>query len=111
MPYSVPIQYADLFEFLEDYRANVGQLSYTVPATQPLMPGEEVAIQFMVPVLEEVVTVFGRVTSPMGEFAAVQLDGQGDGVARLEGFYRFVGKLVESLLYSGRFKVSGQWAE
>ncbi len=111
MPHSVPIQYENLFEFLEDYRGAISQLRYTVPTRTKLREGEDVAVQFMVPVLGEAVTVFGRTVQTAENMAAVQLDPEaGDGLPRLEGFYRFVGSLVEEMLVSGRFKVTGQWA-
>ena len=112
MPHSVPIQYENLFEFLEDYRGAISQLQYTVPTRTLLRVGEDVAVQFMVPVLGESVTVYGQVAQSAEGMAAVQLDPDaGDGLPRLEGFYRFVGSLVEEMLMSGRFKVTGQWAE
>ncbi len=104
---TIPIQYTDLFEFLEAYRTSVGQGQYTIPCAEPLAAGQEVEIQFLVPVLGEVVSVFGQVVQPMGTTAVVSLRAEeGDGMARLEGFYRFIGRLVESMLVSGRFKVT-----
>ncbi len=112
MPVSVPIQYDDLFEFLEDYRSSISQLQYTIPVDEPLNSGDEVAVQFTVPVLGEVVTAYGTVGEVDDEAADVNLDPDaGDGIPQLEGFYRFVGSLVEAMLTSGRFKVTGQWAE
>jgi len=109
---SVPIQYDDLFEFLEDYRSSISQLQYTVPVDEPLMEGEEVAVEFTVPVLGEVVTAHGRVSASAEGAADLTLDPDaGDGIPQLEGFYRFVGNLVEAMLLSGRFKVTGQWAD
>lgn len=112
MPETVSIQYGDLFEFLEDYRTNISQLSYSVGMpTTPLEVGDDVVLQITVPVMDEVVAVHGRVMAPMGDRAGLQLNpDDGDGLPRLEGFYRFVGRLVESMLVSGRFKVTGQWA-
>jgi hypothetical protein len=109
---SVPIQYDDLFEFLEDYRSSISQLQYTIPIDTPLDKGDEVAVQFTIPVLGEVVTAYGRVTLASDGAADLALDpDHGDGIPQLEGFYRFVGSLVEAMLMSGRFKVTGQWAE
>jgi len=109
---SVPIRYTDLFSFLEDYRTSIRASQYTIPTPEPVAKGEEVELQFSVPMMEGVVTLAGRVVSPMGQHAGVQLDlTAGDGMARLEGFYQFVGRLVESMLMSGRFQVTGQWAE
>ncbi len=112
MPVSVPIQYDDLFEFLEDYREAISQLRYTIPVDEPLPIGEAVAVQFYVPVLDETISVHGQVSEALpDDLAELSLDpDHGDGVPRLEGFYRFVGKLVEEMLVSGRFKVAGQWA-
>ena len=112
MPVSIPIQYDDLFEFLEDYREAISQLRYTIPVDEPLTEGEEVAVQFWVPVLDETITVHGRVGScPEEDLEELVLDpDHGDGIPRLEGFYRFIGKLVEEMLVSGRFKVAGQWS-
>ncbi len=111
MPETVSIQYGDLFEFLEDYRANFSQLSYSVAMpTPPLKVGDDVTLQIAVPVMDDVVTVHGRMMAAMGDRAGLQLNAEaGDGLPRLEGFYRFVGRLVESMLVSGRFKVAGQW--
>ncbi|MCP4869728.1 MAG: tetratricopeptide repeat protein [Proteobacteria bacterium] len=111
MSVSVPIQYDDLFEFLEDYRSSISQLQYIVPVDQPVNEGDAVAVEFTVPVLGEVVTAHGRVSSSEEGAAALALDPDaGDGIPQLEGFYRFVGSLVEAMLVSGRFKVTGQWA-
>jgi len=110
LPETVPIQYGDLFEFLEDYRAAFSQLRYAVPAGT-VKEGEEVALAVAVPVLEEVITLYGQAGTANGEGAPVQIDPEaGDGMSRLEGFYRFVGQVVESMLVSGRFQVTGQWA-
>jgi len=108
----VPIEYDGLFEFLEDYRAHISQLRYTIPTPEPLQVGEEVEICFSLPLLGEEVGVAGQVIQPLGDRAGVQLAGAGDddGLARLENFYRFVGGVVEQMLRSGRFKVVGQWA-
>lgn len=111
MPETVPIQYSDLFEFLEDYRANLSQLQYTVPLAGTKV-GDDVTVAVTVPVLGDTVMVPGRVMAPMKDQAGLQLDPDAaDGLPRLEGFYRFVGSLVEAMLVSGRFKVTGQWAE
>ena len=111
MPETVAIEYADLFEFLEDYRANLSQLQYTAPV-QGGAVGDDVVLAVRVPVLGEVVMVPGRVMVPMSGQAGLQLDpDDANGLPRLEGFYRFVGQLVEEMLLSGRFKVTGQWAE
>lgn len=109
MPETVPIQYDDLFEFLEDYRASFSQLQY------PVMPGavqegDEVTLAVAVPVLEEVISLYGRAGGAEAEGQPVHIDPEaGDGMHRLEGFYRFVGQVVESMLVSGRFQVTGQW--
>ena len=111
MARSVPIQYNDVFSFLEDYRTSIRASQYTIPTPEPVERGEPVELQFSVPLLDGVVALSGRVIAPMGEHAGVQLDlSVGDGMARLEGFYQFVGGLVESMLTSGRFQVTGQWA-
>ena len=110
MPETVPIEYTDLFEFLEDYRANLSQLQYTASMPSASV-GDDVALAVRVPVLGEVVMVPGRVMAPMGGQVGLQLDPEDpNGLPRLEGFYRFVGQLVEEMLLSGRFKVAGQWA-
>ena len=112
MSVSVPIQYDDLFDFLEDYRSSISQLQYTVPVDAPLNEGDPVAVEFTIPVLGEVVTAHGRVSGSADGAADLTLDPDaGDGIPQLEGFYRFVGSLVEAMLMSGRFKVTGQWAE
>jgi len=108
---SVPIQYTDLFSFLEDFRTSIRASQYNIPTPEPVDRGEDVELQFSVPLLEGTVSLSGRVVAPMGEYAGVQLDlAVGDGMERLEGFYQFVGRLVESMLSSGRFQVTGQWA-
>ena len=109
MPKTVPIQYHDLFEFLEDYRASFSQLHYPLPP-ETVSAGDEVALAVAVPLLEEVITLYGQASSEEGG-ATVRIDPEaGDGMSRLEGFYRFVGQVVESMLVSGRFQVTGQWA-
>ncbi len=111
MPQTVPIEYVDLFEFLEDYRAHLSQLQYTAPLEGAAV-GDDVTLAVRVPVLGDVVMVPARVMAPMGGQAGLQLDPDDpNGLPRLEGFYRFVGQLVEAMLRSGRFKVTGQWAE
>ncbi len=111
MPETVPIQYGDLFEFLEDYRSSISQLQYTVSADGAVQKGEDVALAVAVPVLEEVVTLYGQVGGGADGAVAIQIDPEaGDGMSRLEGFYRFVGQVVESMLVSGRFQVTGQYA-
>lgn len=110
MALSVQAQYQDIFHFLEDYRINLSQLRATVPVPGPVSVGDDITIELFVPVLDERVFVSGRVMAPMGEFAGVQLDAEaGDGLPRLEGFFRFVGKLMANMLVSGRVKVTGQW--
>ena len=109
---NVPIHYSDLFAFLEDYRTAISASQYTIPTPEPVQRGDEVELQFTVPMLEGPVSLFGRVIAPMGPHAGVQLDlAEGDGPARLKGFYQLIGRLVESMLSSGRFQVTGQWAE
>ncbi len=111
MPATVAIEYADLFEFLEDYRSNLSQLQYTV-ALEGAKVGDDVALAVQVPVLGETVMVPARVMAPLPSGAGLQLDPDApDGLPRLEGFYRFVGQLVEAMLRSGRFKVAGEWGE
>ena len=90
MARSVPIQYTDVFSFLEDYRTSIRASQYTIPTPEPVERGEPVELQFSVPLLDGVVSLSGRVIAPMGEHAGVQLDlSVGDGMARLEGFYQF----------------------
>lgn len=110
MSQNVPLTYAGLFEFLEDYRANLSQLRATIPADVGTRIGDEFVLEVSVPVLDEVVSVQGRVMYAQGGQAGLQLDPDaGDGLPRLEGFYRFTGKMVEAMLRSGRVKVTGQW--
>ena len=112
MARNVPIHYSDLFAFLEDYRTAIRVSQYTIPTPEPVERGDEVELQLTVPLLDGAVSLFGRVIAPMGPHAGVQLDlTEGEGPARLEGFYQFIGRLVESMLSSGRFQVTGQWAE
>jgi len=109
---NVPIHYSDLFAFLEDYRTAIRASQYTIPTPEPVQRGDEVELQLTVPMLDGSVSLFGRVIAPMGPHAGVQLDlAEGDGPARLEAFYQLIGRLVESMLSSGRFQVTGQWAE
>jgi hypothetical protein len=106
VPETVPIQYGDLFEFLEDYRASISQLQYSLPAAVRSRKGDDIALAVAVPILEEVITLYGRIGD-----GGIHIDPEsGDGMSRLEGFYRFVGQVVESMLVSGRFQVTGQWA-
>ena len=110
MPATVPIQYGDLFEFLEDYRASFSHLQYRLPASG-MTPGDDVALAVSVPVLQEVITLYGQVGDGDDQAVGVHINPEaGDGMSRLEGFYRFVGQVVESMLVSGRFQVTGQWA-
>jgi len=108
----VPIRYDNLFDFLEDYRTHIKELRYTIPMAETLSVGQDVSICFNVPLLGDVVAVPGRVIQAQEDRAGVQLHSEGDdGLARLEGFYRYVGQVVEQMLRSGRFKVAGQWAD
>lgn len=111
MPLSVPISYGDLFEFLEDYRQNLGRLQYTVPASEPAGVGDDVTLLVEVPVMDERVQLHARVMAPMGGQLGLQISQEDEGLAQLEGFYRFVGQVVEQMLVSGRFKVVGQWED
>ncbi|MEE2828167.1 MAG: hypothetical protein VX498_03180, partial [Myxococcota bacterium] len=107
----VPIQYSNLLDFLEDYRAHISGLNYTIPTSEPLKVGDEVEIAFSVPGLGETVQVSGRVVHSEPDRAGVEIAGDvGDGLPRLEGFFRFVGQIVEQMLLSGRFKVAAPWA-
>jgi len=109
----VPIRYDNLFDFLEDYRAHISELRYTIPIPpEPLSAGQEVSVCFSVPLLGEDAAVAGRVIHLQDDRAGVEFSGGNDeGLARLESFYRYVGQVVEQMLRSGRFKVTGQWAE
>ena len=49
MAVKVPIEYDNVFDFLEDYRAHISQLRYTIPTPEPLATGQAVDIQFTVP--------------------------------------------------------------
>ncbi|MBN92618.1 MAG: hypothetical protein CL928_00875 [Deltaproteobacteria bacterium] len=110
MPHQVAINYDDFFEFLEDYRSTLSLGQYTIPSDKPLKVGDDVVISLSVPVLSETLELHGRVIAPMEGRAGVELDAsQGDGMQKLESFYRLVGRLVESMLTSGRFQVAGQW--
>lgn len=112
MSQSHTLEYTGLFEFLEDYRENLSQLRATVPAGPDTRIGDEYWIQVAVPVLDDVVPVVGRVMFTQDGAAGLQLDAEaGDGLPRLEGFYRFTGRMLEAMLRSGRVKVTGQWAE
>lgn len=112
MAVQVPIRYDNLFDFLEDYRAHISELRYTIPTPEPLPVGQEVTVSFSVPLLGEDASVAGRVMQPQGDRAGVEFSSEGDeGLARLEGFYRYIGQVVEQMLQSGRFKVAGQWSE
>ena len=111
MPISVPIAYGDLFEFLEDYRQHLGQLQYTVKTDERAKVGDDVTLMIDVPVMNERVSVHGRVMAPMKGMVGLQLSQEDGGLAQLEGFYRFIGQVVEQMLVSGRFKVVGQWED
>ena len=112
MAVKVPIEYDNVFDFLEDYRAHISQLRYTIPTPEPLATGQAVDIQFTVPLLGDVVCVPGRVMQGFGDRAGVQLSDEGDeGIPRLESFYRFIGQVVGEMLRSGRFKIAGEWGE
>lgn len=110
MSHQVAINYTDFFEFLEDYRSTLSIGQYTIPTDKPLKVGDDVVIALSVPVLNQTVELHGRVIAPMEGRAGIELDAsQGAGMQKLEGFYRLVGRMVESMLTSGRFQVAGQW--
>lgn len=112
MSVEIPIQYDNVFGFLEDYRAHISELRYTVPTPEPLVTGQDVTVVFRVPLIGEQIAVEGRVMAPLGDRAGLQLVAEGsDGMERLEDFYRYMGRVVEQMLLSGRFKVAGQWPE
>ena len=110
-PVRTSLSYGDLFEFLEDYRTNLKQLTSTVPVPRPVRVGDDVAVAVRVPVFETDVVVQGRVMAPMGNQAGLQLDSADAGLKQLEEHYAFLGRLVKELLVSGRFQVTGQWAD
>ena len=110
-PVRTSLSYGDLFEFLEDYRTNLKQLTSTVPVPRPVRVGDDVAVAIKVPVFETDVVVQGRVMAPMGNQAGLQLDAADTGLKQLEEHYAFLGRLVKELLVSGRFQVTGQWAD
>lgn len=103
--------YDDLIAFVEDYRTNLKNLTAMVEVPSPVNVGDDVAVQVRVPVLDEEVAIKGRVMAPMGNRAGLQLEGSDPGLARLQDRYAMLGRLVEDLLRSGRFKIVGEWAE
>jgi hypothetical protein len=111
VPETVAIQYGDLFEFLEDWRANLSQLQFTAKTTQPPKIGDWVHLEVHIPVLEQTRTIVGRVMAPMGGMAGLQIDPAQGEFNEIAEFYALLGRLVEQLLVSGRFQIAGQWAE
>jgi hypothetical protein len=111
MGLTVPVTYADVFEFAEDYRANLRNLSKLVDVPSPVAVGDDVTVKLRVPVFDEEIALQGRVMAPMGTRAGLQLESGDRGLVLLEQRYRTLGRLVEHMLVSGRFKVAGQWAE
>jgi len=103
--------YDDLIAFVEDYRTNLKNLTAMVEVPSPVNVGDDVTVQVRVPVLQEDVSIQGRVMAPMGDRAGLQLEGSDPGLARLQERYALLGRLVEDLLRSGRFKIVGEWAE
>ncbi len=111
MPLSVPISYGDLFEFLQDYRQQFGSLSYSAPSTEPAHIGDDATLLVEVPVMDERIQLRAQVTAASNGQVELRLFEDDDGLGQLEGFYRFVGQIVEQMLVSGRFKVVGQWED
>lgn len=111
MGLTVPVTYDDLFEFVEDYRTNLRNLTKMVEVPSPVTIGDDVTVQINVPVFDEMIPLQGRVMAPMGNRAGLQLEGGDRGLTLLENRYKLLGRLVEHMLVSGRFKVAGQWAE
>ncbi len=109
MPLSVPISYGDLFEFLQDYRQQFGSLSYSAPSIERANVGDDALLLVEVPVMDEQIQLRAQVTAASGGQVELRLFEDDDGLGQLEGFYRFVGQIVEQMLISGRFKVVGQW--
>jgi len=108
---TIAIEYQDLFEFLEDYRANLSQLQYTVQTEGPPAVGDYYDLEIGLPVLGDTARVRGRVMAPMGaNMAGLQLEANEGEFAKLQGFYALVGRLVEEMLRSGRFLIAGQVA-
>ncbi|MCO4772801.1 MAG: hypothetical protein KDA24_22405 [Deltaproteobacteria bacterium] len=110
MALTVSVTYDDIFGFVEDYRTNLKNLTATVEVPSPVAVGDDVNLKVRVPIFEEEVAVYGRVMAPMGNRAGLQLESGDSGLARLDARYTMLGKLVESMLLSGRFKVVGTWA-
>ena len=110
MALTVPKTYDDLFAFVEDYRTNLKNLTTMIDVPSPVAVGDDVTIQVHVPVLEEQVSICGRVMAPMGNKAGLQLDEGDSGLIKLGEKYALLGRLVEALLLSGRFKIVGSWA-
>lgn len=111
MPLSVPISYGDLFEFLQDYRQQFGRLEYTAASSDPASAGDDATLLVEVPVMDERIQLRASVTEAEAGRVKLRLFEEDDGLGQLEGFYRFVGQVVEQMLVSGRFKVVGQWED
>ncbi len=110
MALTVSKTYDDLFAFVEDYRTNLKNLTTMIEVPSPVAVGDDVTIQVHVPVLEEEVSISGRVMAPMGNKAGLQLEESDNGLIKLGEKYQLLGRLVEALLLSGRFKIVGSWA-
>ncbi len=111
MALTVAVTYDDLFEFVEDYRTNLKNLTRMVEVPSPVAVGDDVTVQINVPVFDEMIPLQGRVMAPMGNRAGLQLDSGDRGLVLLNDRYRLLGRLVEQMLVSGRFKVTGEWSE
>ncbi len=111
MPLSVPISYGDLFEFLQDYRQQFGRLEYTAAVSDAAVTGDDATVLVQVPVMDERIQLRASVLEAAAGQVKLQLFADDEGLGQLEGFYRFVGQIVEQMLVSGRFKVVGQWED
>lgn len=109
MNVQIPVEYADLVAFAEDYRSKLSSRQYMVADPGGLAVGDFVDLLVQVPAFGTQATVTGRVMAVMGEQAGLELQSGEEGLDQLEEFYRLTGRIVESLLRSGRFKVAGQW--
>ncbi len=98
-----------LFEFLDTYRADIGD-GYVGVAVEEGSPSSGMAcsVTLHVPAFEEEVTIAGEVVDVLDDGVVVRLDDAGEGFERLAWMFDLCGRVIEQMLATGRFKVAGR---
>lgn len=105
---TVERSYADILEFLDEYRTRLRGRRALVPGGGDLAPGAALRLRLRVPVLDRAFEVPARVEATGEAGAVVVLEGEGVEAAlgEVDAFYQLAGRLMRALLQTGRFRVA-----